>query len=55
LSCGNTHDRDILAANNVKRFALMQKLGGEGSLPSINKACGAINNSWSDEAGTPLF
>jgi putative transposase len=52
-SCGTTHDRDILAANNVKRFALMQKLGGEVSPPSINKACGAINNSWSYEAGTP--
>jgi putative transposase len=44
-SCGNIHDRDILAANNVKRFALMQTLGGEVSLPSINKACGAISVS----------
>jgi putative transposase len=45
LSCGNTHDRDILAANNVKRFALKQQLGGEGSPSSINKACGAISVS----------
>jgi putative transposase len=52
LSCGNTHDRDVLAANNIKKFALMQTLGGKDSLPSINKACGAINNSWSNEAGT---
>jgi putative transposase len=51
--CGKTHDRDILAANNIKKFALMQQLGGEDSLPSINKACGAIGNSQSYEAGTP--
>jgi transposase len=52
LSCGTTHDRDILAAKNIKRSALMRTLGGEGSLSSINKACGAINVSWSYEAGT---
>jgi putative transposase len=44
-SCDTTHDRDILAANNIKKFALMQKLGGEDSLSSINKACGAISVS----------
>jgi len=55
LSCGTTHDRDILAAKNIKRFALMRTLGDEGSVPSINKACGAINGSWSDEAGTPCL
>jgi putative transposase len=44
-SCGTTHDRDVLAANNIKKFALMQTLGGEVSLPSINKACGAISIS----------
>jgi putative transposase len=54
-SCGTTHDRDILAANNIKQFALTRTLGGEVSPPSINKACGAINGSWSDEAGTPCL
>jgi putative transposase len=44
-SCDTTHDRDILAANNIKKFALMQTLGGKDSLPSINKACGAISVS----------
>jgi putative transposase len=43
--CGNTHDRDVLAANNIKKFALKQQLGGKDSLPSINKACGAISVS----------
>jgi hypothetical protein len=38
--------------NIIKNVVLKQQLGDEGSAPSINKACGAINNSWSDEAGT---
>jgi hypothetical protein len=37
----------------MKNVVLKKKLGGEDSLSSINKACGAINNSWSYEAGTP--
>jgi hypothetical protein len=37
----------------MKNVVLKQQLGGEGSLSSINKACGAINGSWSNEAGTP--
>jgi hypothetical protein len=39
--------------NIMKNVVLKQKLGGEVSPPSINKACGAINGSWSYEAGTP--
>jgi len=31
-SCGVTHDRDILAANNIKSFALKNHLTGEHSL-----------------------
>jgi putative transposase len=54
-SCGTTHDRDILAAKNIKRFALMRTLGGEDSLSSINKACGAIGDSQSYEAGAPYL
>ena len=56
-SCGKTHDRDILAANNIKTFALIKiratKLGAEDCVPSINKACGAMGVSPSNEARTP--
>ena len=31
-SCGTTHDRDILAANNIKSFALKNHLSGEHTL-----------------------
>jgi len=31
-SCGVTHDRDILAANNIKSFALKNNLSGEHTL-----------------------
>jgi putative transposase len=31
-SCGTTHDRDILAANNIKSFALKNNLSGEHTL-----------------------
>jgi hypothetical protein len=36
----------------MKNVALKQQLGGEGSPSSINKACGAIGDSQSYEAGT---
>jgi hypothetical protein len=38
---------------NEEWLLIKQQLGDEGSAPSINKACGAIGNSQSYEAGTP--
>lgn len=55
-TCGAHHDRDILAANNIKIFALtklkVDKLAAKDSVASINKACGAMDVSPSDEART---
>ena len=36
-SCGVTHDRDILAANNIKSFALKNNLSGEHRLKNRNE------------------
>lgn len=36
-SCGATHDRDLLASNNIKKFGLnSQNLIGQGTLPITN-------------------
>ena len=49
-SCGSINDRDILAANNILKFALNPKNKTTDGMSGI--ACGDVGVSQVDEAGT---
>lgn len=49
-SCGSINDRDVLAANNILKFALNPKNKTTDGMSGV--ACGDVGVSQVDEAGT---